>query len=232
MTRSHTVDFEARRAAPVAVGRFPDHCEGYFACDAPGYLLGISLKIGRVPCGLVCPGSTLLDEINAFDAAEVDGANMGQLNVITVSSFCGPQGTIWGYDVCAPAEGHTRLGTVQRGDESAEVYDLSSLTRAFAGLMGDLDAPRFPFMPGSHVPAAMKAPVMAYMAVITAMVALAAGTVALHGNAYILLGAVSFYLSDLSVARDRFVVTAFSNKLWGWPLYFGAQIVLAATVAR
>lgn len=83
-----------------------------------------------------------------------------------------------------------------------------------------------------HVPAAMKAPVMAYMAVITAMVALAVGTVALHGNAYILVGAVSFYLSDLAVARDRFVVTAFSNKLWGWPLYFGAQIVLAATVAR
>lgn len=156
MTRSHTVDFEARRAAPVAVGRFPDHCEGYFACDAPGYLLGISLKIGRVPCGLVCPGSTLLDEINAFDAAEVDGANMGQLNVITVSSFCGPQGTIWGYDVCAPADGHARLGTVQRGDHSAELYDLSSLTRSFERLMGDLDAPRFPFMPGSHVPAAMK----------------------------------------------------------------------------
>jgi hypothetical protein len=43
---------------------------------------------------------------------------------------------------------------------------------------------------------------------------------------------VSFYLSDLSVARDRFVVTEFNNKLWGWPLYFGAQLVLAATVAR
>ncbi len=83
-----------------------------------------------------------------------------------------------------------------------------------------------------HVPAAMKAPVMAYMAVITAMVSLAVGTVALRGNTYILLGAVSFYLSDLSVARDRFVVTEFNNKLWGWPLYFGAQLVLAATVAR
>ncbi len=83
-----------------------------------------------------------------------------------------------------------------------------------------------------HVPAAMKAPVMAYMAVITAMVSLAFGTVALHGNACIALGAVSFYLSDLSVARDRFVVTEYNNQLWGWPLYFGAQLVLAATLAR
>lgn len=156
MTQSHTVHFEDTRPGPVAVGRFADHCEGYFACDAPGYMLGISLKIGRVACGLVCPGSTLLDEINAFDAAEVDGANMGQLNVITVSSFCGPQGMIWGYDVCAPEEGHTRIGAVQRGDQRADLYDLGSLTRSFERLMGTLDDERFPFMPGSHVPAAMK----------------------------------------------------------------------------
>ena len=83
-----------------------------------------------------------------------------------------------------------------------------------------------------RVPAAMKAPVMAYMAVITAMVSLAFGTVALHGDAWIAVGALGFYLSDLAVARDRFVVTEFNNKLWGWPLYFGAQLVLAATVAR
>ncbi len=143
-------------SAPVAAGRFADHCEGYFACDAPGYLLGVSLKIGLVKCGLACPGSTLLDEINAFDMAEVAGANMGQLNVITVSSFCGPQGRIWGYDLCAPEEGHTRIGAVQRGDQRADLYDLASLTGAFERLMGTLDDERFPFMPGSHVPAAMK----------------------------------------------------------------------------
>ncbi len=141
---------------PAVAGRFADHCEGYFACDTPSYLLGVSLKIGVVERGLVCPGSTLLDEINAFDAAEAAGANMGQLNVITVSSFCGPQGRIWGYDLCAPDEGHTRLGTVQRGEHRAELYDLESLTRSFERLMGTLDDARFPFMPGSHVPAAMK----------------------------------------------------------------------------
>lgn len=156
MTKSHTVDFEGAHKTPLAISRFDDHCEGYFACDAQNYLLGISLKIGRVTCGLECPGSTLLDEINAFDAAEAEGANMGQLNVITVSSFCGPQGMIWGLDVCAPAAGHARLGTVRRGDHVADVYDLSSLTDAFARLMGTLDEERFPFMPGSHVPAAMK----------------------------------------------------------------------------
>lgn len=81
------------------------------------------------------------------------------------------------------------------------------------------------------VPREMKGPVMAYMAVITAMVSLSVGTVAAYGHGLIAVGALAFYLSDLSVARDRFVAPGFDNKLWGWPLYFGAQLVLAATVS-
>jgi uncharacterized membrane protein YhhN len=81
------------------------------------------------------------------------------------------------------------------------------------------------------VPTSMRLPVRAYMAVITVMVACAMGTVVAHGGLAVLVGALAFYLSDLSVARDRFVSPGFDNKLWGWPLYFGAQLVLAATVA-
>ncbi len=81
------------------------------------------------------------------------------------------------------------------------------------------------------VPSKMKVPVMAYMAVITAMVALSCGTVASRGDVRVFAAAVAFYLSDLSVARDRFVAQGFGNKLWGWPLYFGAQLVFAATAA-
>ncbi len=77
------------------------------------------------------------------------------------------------------------------------------------------------------VDARMKPPVMAYVVVISAMVAAAVGTVVELGNPWILVGAVAFYLSDLSVARDRFVAPGFVNKTWGWPLYFGAQLVLA-----
>ena len=44
------------------------------------------------------------------------------------------------------------------------------------------------------------------------------------------VGAFAFYLSDLAVARQRFVVKSFTNKAWGLPLYFGAQLVLAWTV--
>lgn len=79
-----------------------------------------------------------------------------------------------------------------------------------------------------HVPVEMRIPVYAYMAVISAMLVCAAGT---SGAGWILLGALMFYISDLAVARDRFVAASFSNRAWGLPLYFGAQLVLASTVA-
>ncbi len=80
-----------------------------------------------------------------------------------------------------------------------------------------------------HVPAKMRGPVDAYIVVITVMVALAAGTTAAGGSATILIGAVAFFLSDLSVARERFVRSALINRLWGLPMYYVAQIVLAST---
>ncbi len=46
-----------------------------------------------------------------------------------------------------------------------------------------------------------------------------------------LAGAVSFYVSDLSVARDRFLAPGFSNRIWGLPLYYGGQPLLAWSVA-
>ena len=33
------------------------------------------------------------------------------------------------------------------------------------------------------------------------------------------------------MARDRFVQQGYVNRLWGWPTYFAAQLVLAWTVA-
>ena len=83
-----------------------------------------------------------------------------------------------------------------------------------------------------HLPADMRVPVHAYIVVITCMLALAVGTVAAGSPEIILTGALAFYLSDLSVARDRFVHESFANKLWGLPLYYAAQLCLAASVAR
>lgn len=78
-----------------------------------------------------------------------------------------------------------------------------------------------------HVRAAMRRPVLAYVAVISGMLACAAATVGHAGMPAIFAGAFAFYLSDLAVARQRFVEKSFTNKAWGLPLYFGGQLVLA-----
>jgi uncharacterized membrane protein YhhN len=61
--------------------------------------------------------------------------------------------------------------------------------------------------------------------VIMASLAIAATEVPLIGVAAIL-----FAISDVSVARDRFVSRDIVNKAWGLPLYYTAQLLFAASV--
>ncbi len=82
-----------------------------------------------------------------------------------------------------------------------------------------------------HLPGDMRVPVLAYLLVISSMVICAGGTFGHAGGAAILVGALAFYASDLAVARQRFVARSFVNKAWGLPLYFGAQLLLASSVA-
>jgi uncharacterized membrane protein YhhN len=82
-----------------------------------------------------------------------------------------------------------------------------------------------------RLPAEMKPPVLAYVGVISAMVAAAVGAARGRGTVIVVPAAVAFYLSDLAVARDRFVAPSFVNRLWGLPLYYAAQVAFAFSVA-
>lgn len=84
---------------------------------------------------------------------------------------------------------------------------------------------------GPHVPDKMVVPVRAYIVAILLMVAAAAGATAFGGPKTIVVGALAFMASDLFVARNRFVAPGIVNRIWGLPLYFGAQLVLASTAA-
>ncbi len=79
------------------------------------------------------------------------------------------------------------------------------------------------------LPEPMKRPVDAYILVISAMVATAFGAWRAGASTTMLVGAIAFYLSDLTVARERFVTSTFANRLWGLPLYYGAQLLLGST---
>lgn len=77
----------------------------------------------------------------------------------------------------------------------------------------------------------MRVPVVCYAVVISVMLALAVGTVVDQMSLLILVGALLFYLSDFSVARDRLLVQGFINRAWGLPAYFIGQLLLAASVS-
>jgi uncharacterized membrane protein YhhN len=81
-----------------------------------------------------------------------------------------------------------------------------------------------------HVGADMRIPVHAYVVVISGMLVCAVGTSVTSYRPDILLGALLFYLSDLAVARDRFVKPGPWNRTWGLPSYFVGQLILAAGV--
>ncbi|KAG9001471.1 hypothetical protein FRB94_006587 [Tulasnella sp. JGI-2019a] len=81
------------------------------------------------------------------------------------------------------------------------------------------------------VPGDMKLPVLLYIIVITVMVASAVGSVPYSRHPRMqLLGVTLFFISDLLVAKEKFVDNSFLNPLVGLPLYYAAQHVLARTL--
>ncbi len=81
----------------------------------------------------------------------------------------------------------------------------------------------------------MKIPVIFYILAISAMVVGAgsmagAGELKPVGRMAAFVGALSFYISDVFVARQRFLKTEFVNRLIGLPLYYGGQFLLAFSV--
>ena len=80
----------------------------------------------------------------------------------------------------------------------------------------------------------MQKAVMAYIVVISLMVIAAGGVfgdgqLSASGRFLVLNGAFSFYLSDIFVARQRFVQASFWNRLIGLPLYYLGQFQIAYT---
>ena len=81
----------------------------------------------------------------------------------------------------------------------------------------------------------MKIPVLFYILVITAMVVgawsiVGTGELKPAGRMAAFFGALLFYVSDIFVARQRFLKAEFVNRLIGLPLYYGGQFLLAFSI--
>jgi len=140
-----------------AMSPYEDYCMGY-----PGqgpYFTGFVLGSSAVPTRLGHKGSSMLDNINAFDMTEIDNTYLGQINMITVSSFCGPHGLLWGHDV-ASEDSFSINEKMTESDlkefEGIKILSGKNLRKATEELFGTLDNKKFPLFPGSHVFTAQK----------------------------------------------------------------------------
>jgi uncharacterized membrane protein YhhN len=81
----------------------------------------------------------------------------------------------------------------------------------------------------------MLVPVCLYIVVISVMMAAAwvaflNPELAPKGAWALFLGALCFYVSDIFVARDKFLKSQYLNRLLGLPMYYGGQFLIAFSV--
>lgn len=144
-----------------AISKYDNYCMGYsspLSATGDSYFIGINLCIGINELKYTQSGSKVLDQIIAFDTAEIDEAYIGQLNMSIVSSFCGIQGIIWGYDVYNKylIEENFKLFELEYNNNKINVYSTLPLQKALIDLFGTVDKRNFPILPGSHSPFACK----------------------------------------------------------------------------
>lgn len=147
--------FSKKGICTSAVSPYDNYCIGYSGGE--NYLTALVLGIGAFEKRFSHPGSNVLDRIVAYDRAETSEAYLGQINMSIVSSFCGPQGLIWGYDI-AKKEDISLPASLQtfglKMIEGIKIKSGENLRKAATALFGTNKERHFPFLPGSHTPCA------------------------------------------------------------------------------
>jgi len=148
-----------RKIIHRTVSQYDQYCEGVFSGE---YIAAVTLHAATVRRRFTHAGSMILDRINAFDVAEADGPYIGQINMISATSFCGHMGLLWGYDVARvkgleEKENEVRDVVVKgRDGEDVKVYRVEPLVEAAKALFGTREDRHFPLAPGGMVLCATK----------------------------------------------------------------------------
>lgn len=155
----HSEVMTLERVVKGAVGPFDAYCDGYGnpGSSGLGYISVLKLQTGKVRKDM----DNVLEGIVSYDRAETLGTYVGQINMITASSFNGINGAVWGYHVAKAdsiADGSLKpLFKERRGDGlEIPVYPVDPLLDAGQRLFGTTGAKRFPILPGAHVKCAVK----------------------------------------------------------------------------
>ena len=143
----------------TAISPYDNYCDGY---GMPGSYGNGYVNILKVSAGTVEKTSDeLIDGIVSYDRAEINDAYVGQINMITASSFCGLAGQVWGYDLACHDNiaGETikpLFQMVQFDGSKLDVYDAKPLLDAGIELFGTEENRRYHLVPGAHTICANK----------------------------------------------------------------------------
>lgn len=160
-----------------AVGPSDPYCMGYMnpGSSGLGYISTLKLSTGIVSMKGLDAGT---EGIVSYDRCEKNDAYIGQINMLTASSFCGVNGAVWGYHLAVADE--IANGTLkpmysqqEPGGKEIPVYQVQPLLRCAMRLFGIDAQRRFPPMPGAHVICANKSATIAGPTWVWAQLALA-----------------------------------------------------------
>ena len=149
----------APRIDKTAISPYEYYCDGYGAPGAQGngYVSVLKVSVGTVEK----TDDFLLDGIVSYDRAEINDAYVGQINMLTASSFCGIAGQVWGHDLAAHNDIIEKkikpvLEIDQYDGSKLHVYDAKPLLEAGIELFGTEKERRFTLLPGAHTICANK----------------------------------------------------------------------------
>lgn len=149
----------APRIDKTAISPYENYCDGYGAPGAQGngYVSVLKVSVGTVEK----TDDFLLDGIVSYDRAEINDAYVGQINMLTASSFCGIAGQVWGHDLAAHNDIIEKkikpvLEIDQYDGSKLHIYDAKPLLEAGIELFGTEKERRFTLLPGAHTICANK----------------------------------------------------------------------------
>ena len=153
------IKVRAPKIDKTAISPYDRYCDGYGMPGAygNGYVSVLKVSVGTVKK----TDDILLDGIVSYDRAEINDAYVGQINMLTASSFCGVEGQVWGHDLAihdsiANNEIKPLYELKQFDGTPLKVYDAKPLLDAGIELFGTEKNRRFTTAPGAHVICANK----------------------------------------------------------------------------
>ncbi|WP_223787670.1 lysoplasmalogenase [Marinicella meishanensis] len=202
-------------------------------------------------CLLAC-GLTLFFEAKGMDRLTVKAKLLASLAFVGFAWDQGAKDSVYGWwiltglglslvgDVLLAMKGHSRWFLLGIG-----AFLLAHLAYAAAFIIIGIDTASLPWVVPwvlvfllittgwlkRHLSGVMQFAVPAYLLAIGLMLVLACSNHSPMAGGWIIIGASLFALSDLFVARQRFIQADPRNRLLGLPIYYLAQLLLAYTVA-